>query len=153
MKRITRREYQPFWLSLLFGLCILPSLRGQESDTRPVQPEGFSRVAALGTFPPEAILASAVIDSAAGFAYFGTYTMPGLVVKVRLSDFTRVGALVLNDGEAQLTSAVIDPAGGFAYFGTGTSPGTVVKVPALGFHAGRGFNSKYRGEHAHFCSN
>ena len=33
------------------------------------------------------------------FAYFGTDTDPGRVIKVRLSDFTRVGAVTLNSGE------------------------------------------------------
>ena len=71
---------------------------------------------------------SAVIDQAGGFAYFGTDTSPGTVIKVRLSDFTRVDTLTLKDGEDKLTSAVIDPGNGFAYFGTNTSPGIVVKV-------------------------
>ncbi|MBK8794179.1 MAG: hypothetical protein IPN59_13915 [Holophaga sp.] len=68
-----------------------------------------------------------MIDTAHGFAYFGT-TYASSVVKVKLSDFTRVGALTLSAGENYLYSAVIDPAGGYAYFGTGTSPGRVVKV-------------------------
>ena len=55
-------------------------------------------------------------------------TIPGIVVKVRLSDFTRVGALTLNPGEDLVNAAVIDPAGGFAYFGTDTIPGVVIKV-------------------------
>ena len=63
-----------------------------------------------------------------GFAYFGTYTYPGVVVKVRLSNLTRVGALTLDWGEHQLFSAVIDQPNGFAYFGTFTDPGIVVKV-------------------------
>jgi len=62
------------------------------------------------------------------FAYFGTNTSPGRVVKVMLSDFTRVGALILDSGENSLVSAVIDQPDGFAYFGTDTSPGRVIKV-------------------------
>jgi predicted RNA-binding protein with TRAM domain len=73
-------------------------------------------------------LSSAVIDQPGGFAYFGTDTTPGTIVKVRLSDLTQVGTLTLSTGEDSLTSAVIDPDGGFAYFGTDTSPGTIVKV-------------------------
>src|SRR5438067_564308 len=88
----------------------------------------FARVGALTFNSGEDFLTSAVIDSAGGFAYFGTFTRPGIVVRVRLSDFTRVGALALNSGENQLGSAVIDPAAGFAYFGTETNPGIVVKV-------------------------
>ncbi len=71
---------------------------------------------------------SAVIDTEHGFAYFGTWTKPGTIVKVRLSTFTRVGAIVLNAGEDGLRSAVIDPQNDYAYFGTYTAPGKVVKI-------------------------
>ena len=83
----------------------------------------------------EDYLGAAAIDAASGFAYFGTSTSPGKVVKVRLSPlpFTRVGALTLDPNEYGLTSAVIDPAGGFAYFGTNTSPGIVVKIRLADF--------------------
>ena len=90
--------------------------------------QNFNRVGALTFNSGENGLGSSVIDSAAGFAYFGTDTSPGVIVKVRLSNFTRVGSLVLNTGEDHLQSAVIDPAGGFAYFGTRTYPGIVVKI-------------------------
>ena len=75
----------------------------------------------------ENYLASAVLDAAGGYAYFGTYPL-GRVVKVRLSDFTRVAGLTLSGGEDSLRSAAIDAAGGYAYFGTYTSPGMVIKV-------------------------
>src|SRR5438874_1823330 len=88
----------------------------------------FTRVDALTLNSGENGLSSAVIDRAAGFAYFGTDTSPGIVVKVRLSDLTRVGALTLNPGEDSLATAVIDSANGYAYFGTDTVPGIVVKV-------------------------
>src|SRR5438552_3160046 len=78
--------------------------------------------------PGENFVFSAVIDPAGGFAYFGTDTSPGRVVKVRLSDFTRTGVLRLTPGEDALLSAVIDTAGGFAYFGTYTEPGIIIKV-------------------------
>src|SRR3989442_14800907 len=68
----------------------------------------FTRVGSLTFNSGENGLSSAVLDRAAGFAYFGTDTSPGVVVKVRLSDFTRVGALTLQPGENDLTSAVID---------------------------------------------
>jgi len=92
------------------------------------------RAGALTLSAGENHLYSAVIDPAAGFAYFGTYyTIPGIVVKVDLATFTRVGALTLNAGEYFLGSAVIDTAGGYAYFGTNTSPGVVVKVDLATF--------------------
>ena len=74
------------------------------------------------------LLQTAVIDPAAGFAYFGTMSFPGRIAKVRLSDMSRVASLTLNPGEDNVTSAVIDPAAGFAYFGTNTYPGIIVKV-------------------------
>ncbi len=83
---------------------------------------------ALTLNPGEDNLRAAVIDATGTFAYFGTSTKPGIIVKVRLSDFTRVGALKLAAGENQIYSAVIDAANGFAYFGTGDSPGIVVKI-------------------------
>jgi len=88
----------------------------------------LSRVGAICLNPLEGNIRSAVMDSASGFAYFGTGTTPSMIVKVRLSDFTRIGALMLDPGEGSLWSAVIDTANGFAYFGTDTTPGIVVKV-------------------------
>ena len=81
-------------------------------------------------------LRSAVLDAANGYAYFGTCTAPGLVVKVRLSDFTRVAGLTLNAGENYLRSAVLDAADGYAYFGTHTSPGSCGQGAPVRFHAG-----------------
>ncbi|TFJ83284.1 hypothetical protein NSK_005445 [Nannochloropsis salina CCMP1776] len=64
------------------------------------------------------------------FAYFGTYTQPGQVVKVSLTDFIIVDRLFLealdDDAEDALVSSVLS--GAFAYFGTDTFPGIVVKV-------------------------
>jgi hypothetical protein len=74
------------------------------------------------------VLGSVVIDTGKRFAYFGTFTTPGIVVKINLATFTRVGAITLKTGENVLTSAVIDPGRGLAYFGTNTSPGRVVRV-------------------------
>lgn len=61
---------------------------------------------------------SAVIDPDGRYAYFGTDTEPGIVVKVDLATFKRVGALTLNSMERFVHSAVMDPAGRYAYFGT-----------------------------------
>jgi hypothetical protein len=90
-------------------------------------------VGALTLYGNENYLTSAVIDTANGYAYFGTNTAPGIVVKVRLSDFTRAGALTLSEGENWLHSAVIDTVNGFAYFGTDTSPGRIVKIKLTDF--------------------
>ena len=88
----------------------------------------FGTVGALALDTGEDELRTAVIDPEAGFAYFGTYTQPGQVMQVRLSDFTLADTVTLNPGEDSLWSAVIDPEAGFAYFGTDTSPGQVVKM-------------------------
>ncbi len=81
----------------------------------------------------------AVIDTAAGYAYFATYTTNATncarIVKVALGTGsnppTRVNALTLNPGEDKLACAVIDTTNGYAYFGIDRSPGRVIKV-ALG---------------------
>src|SRR2546427_175621 len=93
----------------------------------------FTKVGTLVLNPGEGNLCSAVIDTANGFAYFGAGTneqgpVPGIIVKVRLSDFTRVAALTLNPDESGPCTGAIDAANGFAYFGTQTFPGTVVKI-------------------------
>ncbi|MBI4341918.1 MAG: filamentous hemagglutinin N-terminal domain-containing protein, partial [Candidatus Omnitrophica bacterium] len=88
----------------------------------------LARRAGLTLESPEKFLLSAIIDQPNGFAYFGTFTSPGIIVKVRLSDFTRVGQLVLNTGENDLASAIIDQPNQLAYFGTQTSPGIIVKI-------------------------
>lgn len=79
--------------------------------------------------PGEISAAVGVIDVANGYAYFGTATGPGIVVKVALNGNAapfRVSALTLNSGEDFLNGAVIDTVHGYAYFGTFTAPGRVV---------------------------
>lgn len=60
----------------------------------------------------ERFLFSAVVDTANGYAYFGTGTTPGRVIKVALGSGsnppTRVGSVTLNSDEDTLGSAVID---------------------------------------------
>lgn len=81
-------------------------------------------------------LSSAVIDTAAGYAYFGTQTSPGIVVKIALGAGStapsRVGALTLNSGEDFLNSAVMDSTAGHAYFTTGTAAAGGVSVVKVG---------------------
>lgn len=76
----------------------------------------------------ETNLQSATIDTVNDYAYFGTFTSPGRIAKVSLSDFARVDGLTLDAGEEYLSSAVIDPGNNFAYFGTLTQPGIVVRI-------------------------
>src|SRR2546428_293724 len=83
--------------------------------------KAFTHVSYLTLGNDGNLVAPAVIDSAADFAYFGTSsfgsTNPAVIVKVHLSDFTRADSLTLNTGDSAGPS-VIDSAGGFAYFGT-----------------------------------
>ncbi len=77
---------------------------------------------------------SAAIDPDNGYAYFGTGTTPGRVVKVNLGEGDMspwtAGFLDLAPGENNLTAAVMDPVNGYAYFGTHPDmlPAHVVKV-------------------------
>ncbi len=92
-----------------------------------------TRVGSITLKPGESFLASAALDPVRGFAYFGTDTIPGIIVKVGLTDFSRLGAFTLRTGENGVRSAVVDAVNGFAYFGTDTSPGMVVKVRLADF--------------------
>src|SRR5919205_1333401 len=103
----------------------LRGLSGSQPSLPPMA-NGFSRSGALTLTQFEDHPFAAVIDTVNGFAYFGTLTKPGIVVKVRLSDFTRVGAIVLNANEQDLRCGTIDVAHGFAYFG-GLN-GAIVKI-------------------------
>jgi hypothetical protein len=90
----------------------------------------FTRVDAITMSAGENELYAAAVDSANGFAYFGTETCgTAYVIKVNLSTFTRVGALTLNTPECDLDQFLIDPANGFLYSTTdhGTS-GTIIKI-------------------------
>src|SRR5205809_523810 len=81
----------------------------------------------------ENILYSAVISPSGDYAYFGTFTVPGVIVKVALNTLTPVGSLTFNSAENQTSSGVISPSGDYAYFGTDTSPGIIVKVALNNF--------------------
>jgi|GEM_PF-3681223 len=89
----------------------------------------------------ENFLHSAVIDTDAGYAWFGTSNDFGFnecVIKVSLGEGanlpSRIGAVTLEAGEYGLQCATIDTSAGFAYFGTQTEPGKIVKI-ALGVGA------------------
>ncbi len=98
----------------------------------------FTLAASLTLAPLESRAFGALIDTAGGFAYFGSGTSPlvatsqGFIVKIRLSDFSRVTALNLDPGQVAIAN-IIDPNAGMAYFGTVnvgtiTSPGVIVTV-------------------------
>ncbi len=93
----------------------------------------LERIDAIELAAGENILFSAVIDPTGEFAYFGTETVPGRVVKIDLETFERIDAISLEGDEDALSSAVIDPTGEFAYFGTYTVPGRVVKIDLATF--------------------
>ncbi|MFZ5392301.1 MAG: hypothetical protein ACOZAR_03885 [Patescibacteria group bacterium] len=82
----------------------------------------------LTLMPGEDSFGAEVIDTVNGYAYYGTRTKPGVIVKVRLSDFSRVDSITLDDGEWNLETAVIDQTAGYAYFATNTNIGKIIKI-------------------------
>ncbi len=113
-------------------------IAGQDIVGTSTYPDGeLRRLDAALDLNGEVGLTSAVIDTTSGYAYFGTDTYPGRVIKIDLGEGwdppERIGALILNSGENYLRCAVIDSDAASAYFGTKTSPGKVVKI-----HLGNG---------------
>ena len=90
---------------------------------------------ATQNFGASNLLGCAVVDVDNGYAYFGTMTTPGRVLKVAFGDGTTppslVGSLTLGGGEGMLSHAMIDTVHGYAYFVVLTDPIRIVKV-ALG---------------------
>jgi hypothetical protein len=81
-------------------------------------------------------LSTALIDTNAGFAYFGGGAgLNGAVSKIQLSNFTFVSSITLS-GIGGVTSGIIDTTNHFAYFGSGDSPGGVVSVNLSNFAVG-----------------
>jgi hypothetical protein len=68
-----------------------------------------------------------VVDGNGTYAYLGTWTSPGKIVQVQLSNMARVKAVPLNNGEDLIWPAAIDNVHGFAYFGTHVGKNTFVK--------------------------
>ena len=87
----------------------------------------FTRVASLTLQPFESIIfvsAGSVVQTEASggnFGYFGTYTSPSSVIKIKLSSMTRVATLTFQQGEEYFTSSAIDTAHGFVYFPSDSS--------------------------------
>ena len=81
-----------------------------------------------GEISPRAL----AVDAAAGYAYVGDDSMPGWIIKIRLSDLSRVAALHLNAAEGHAGCGVIDGARGYAYFsvisGLAYVPGKIVRI-------------------------
>ncbi len=74
---------------------------------------------------------SVVFDSVHGYAYFGTRSFPGKIIKVATHPempLERIGALVLPDEYRPLNDAFIDQENGYAYFLTNTDPIRIVKI-------------------------
>lgn len=83
---------------------------------------GIRRVAVTVLDPDDALnLSTSISDPLRGYAYLGTYTIPGRVVKVSLGSGGSVPAVVgrvslLDPGAGYLSLAAIDPQNGNAYF-------------------------------------
>lgn len=94
-------------------------------------------VGAVSCQTNEVNLNASVVDSAAGFGYFGTVASPGKVCKIALgagaAPPTYVGTLTLNPGENNASGLVIDtsdpnPANHLIFVATGSNPAYVVKL-------------------------
>lgn len=66
------------------------------------------------------------VASKDGFAFFGTFTQPGMIFKVDLANLKLVANLTLSFGEDFLSASVIS--GPNAYFCTFTNPSKIIKV-------------------------
>lgn len=85
---------------------------------------GLTRTATLNLPYGDDLLATGVYDTASGYAYYGTDSEPGHVVRVHLPELAPDGILTLKAGEDHLRAAVLHA--GYAYFAT--SAGTAVRV-------------------------
>ncbi len=97
--------------------------------------DGGMRLVSDSRLPVEDNIGCAVIHAEAGYAYLGTRSYPGRVLKVALGDGDAapvlVASLELGPDEHDLHTALIDPDAGYAYFCTSIIPFRIVKV-ALG---------------------
>jgi PKD domain-containing protein len=123
---------------VLFTLCLtasisLPAIGVHRSQTTPRQSTPTIASSSSSTLilnTTGASLTSGIVDSAAGYAYFGTAGRPATIFKIRLSDFTNVANLTLSTGNAAL-AAVLDSSREIAYFGMDT--GQIVEVNLTSF--------------------
>jgi hypothetical protein len=132
------------WLIVLLALGGLSALALTQTPVRAGMPGGMGAAPALlltstpaftstlklegGEISPHAL----AVDEAAGYAYVGDDSMPGWIIKIRLSDLSRVAALHLNAAEGLAGCGVIDSARGYAYFsvtsGLAYVPGKIVRI-------------------------
>jgi hypothetical protein len=102
----------------------------------------FTRVGSINVSKPFGLIGAyihlhtAIIEPSGRYAYFGTDTSPGVVIKFDLNTFTQMGHILFNAdlnqdpwlGESWISSSVIDPYGKYAYFATYSTPGNIIKV-------------------------
>lgn len=136
------KTHRPFFLAVVAVHCVLCTGAaavdlGITIPGVPIPPEGgLRRVGSADNFPSdEDYIQSAVVDPQTGYAWFGTGSIPGQVIKVAFGNGNtpprRVGSVTLGEGEDSLFTGVIDATAGYAYFGTFTTPAKVIKI-ALG---------------------
>lgn len=97
-----------------------------DAQIRRIRLSDFSSdgILTLGGVADYKLYTGAVLDLTATFAYFGTNTDPGKLLKIRLSDFSLIDTLSLETGETGLESIAIDENRGFLYCITYKSPGS-----------------------------
>jgi PKD domain-containing protein len=123
---------------LLFTLCLVASIPLPSTGVHRTQstPKQFSpsvsptSTSTLVLNTTGAALSSGIIDSTAGYAYFGLSSRPGTIFKIRLSDFTNVANLTISTGNGAL-AATLDSSREIAYFGT--EAGQIVRIDLASF--------------------
>ncbi len=78
--------------------------------------------------PTGELPARTIVSPDGQYAYIGTETVPGRVVRMDLETFAVEDEIVLLAGEDNISAAAISPDGSHAYFATETVPGRIVKV-------------------------
>lgn len=126
-----------FSLFLAGAACLLvmpvcAEIAGTPLSGAPIPSNGYLELLNGYRDLSRSLIEAGVSDTASGLGYFGTYAMPGSIIKVRFNASTGnpeiASSIRLNPGEGQITCAVADPVNGVAYFGTDTFPPLVIKV-------------------------
>lgn len=76
----------------------------------------------------ESFLFSSAIAYDDTYAYFGTYTSPGQVVKINLNTFIKDSTFILNTAESYPRTILTIPLSDHLYIGTGSTPAQIIQL-------------------------
>ncbi len=96
----------PIFLTIVLALSIIGNANAQ------------TRVGAITLDSGENNLRSAVIDTAGGFAYFGTNTSPSIVVKIGITQIQAVGGYLVPTNKLVITAPYLALFGLIGVFST-----------------------------------